>query len=265
MGPDNVPAPMDRSARLSETLPVPVCGVPVHALTLAESVAAAEELIAEGRPHQHMSVNAAKIVRARRDPGLASIIRSCSLVNADGQAVVWAGRMLGRTLPERVTGIDLMLALWESAARRHYRVFLLGAEPDVVRKVAAVATGRGVDVVGHRDGYWREEEEPDVVAAVRAARPDLLFLAVPTPRKEYFLARHLAALNCGLAVGVGGSFDVVAGLRARAPRWMRRAGLEWFFRLLQEPRRLFTRYLVGNTAFVLLVLRDAVARRNPRG
>jgi len=100
-----------------------------------------------------------------------------------------------------------------------------------------------------------------VVAAVRAARPDLLFLAVPTPRKEYFLARHLADLNCGLAVGVGGSFDVVAGIRARAPRWMRKVGLEWSFRLMQEPRRLFVRYLIGNTAFVLLVLRDAVMQR----
>ncbi|MGV9242464.1 WecB/TagA/CpsF family glycosyltransferase [Streptomyces sp. NPDC003710] len=237
----------------------------MHALTLAESVAAAEGLIADGRPHQHVSVNAAKIVRARRDPELARIIRSCSLVNADGQAVVWAGRILGRPLPERVTGIDLMLALWERAARRRYRVFLLGAEPAVVHRVAAIAASRGVDVVGYRDGYWSGGQEPEVVAAVREARPDLLFLAVPTPRKEYFLARHLADLNCGLAVGVGGSFDVVAGLRARAPRWMRGAGLEWAYRLVQEPRRLFARYLVGNTAFVLLVLREALARRTPRG
>ena len=261
MGPDNVPAPMDRSHRLSDTVPVSVCGVPVHALTLAESIAAADELIADGRPHQHVSVNAAKIVRAQRDSELARIIRSCELVNADGQAVVWAGRMLGRPLPERVTGIDFMLALWERAARERYRVFLLGAEPAVVRRVAAIATSRGVDVVGYRDGYWSDEQEPKVVAAVRAARPDLLFLAVPTPRKEYFLARHLTDLNCGLAVGVGGSFDVVAGIRARAPRWMRRVGLEWSFRLMQEPRRLFVRYLIGNTAFVLLVLRDVVMQR----
>lgn len=265
MGPDNVLAPMDRPNRMSETAPVPLCGLPVHALTLAESVAAAEKLIADGRPHQHVSVNAAKVVRARRDPELARIIRSCSLVNADGQAVVWAGRVLGQPLPERVTGIDLMLALWDRAARERYRVFLLGAEPAVVRQVAAIATRRGVDVVGYRDGYWSREQEPEVVAAVREARPDLLFLAVPTPRKEYFLAGHLDDLNCGLAVGVGGSFDVVAGLRARAPRWMRGAGLEWAFRLLQEPRRLFARYLVGNTAFVLLVLREALARRRPRG
>ncbi|MEV0185116.1 WecB/TagA/CpsF family glycosyltransferase [Streptomyces sp. NPDC050625] len=195
---------------------------------------------------------------------MAHIIRSCSLVNADGQAVVWAGRVLGHPLPERVTGMDLMLALWDRAARERYRVFLLGAEPAVVRQVAAIATRRGVDVVGHRDGHWSWDQEPEVVAAVREARPDLLFLAVPTPRKEYFLARHLADLNCGLAVDVGGSFDVVAGLRARAPRWMRGAGLEWAFRLRQEPRRLSARYLVGNTAFVLLVIGEALARRNPR-
>ncbi|MFJ8360426.1 WecB/TagA/CpsF family glycosyltransferase [Streptomyces sp. NPDC093984] len=245
--------------------PVYICGVPVHVLTLAQSIAVAEELIAEGRPHQHVSVNAAKIVRAQRDHELAGIIRSCSLTNADGQAVVWAGRILGRRLPERVAGIDFMLGLWERAAHERYRVFLLGAEPAVVCRVAAIAASRGVDVVGYRHGYWGQEQEPDVVAAVREARPDILFLAVPTPRKEYFLARNLAELNCRLAVGVGGAFDVVAGIRARAPRWMRRAGLEWFFRLMQEPRRLLARYVVGNTAFVLLVLREAVGRRNARG
>ncbi|MER5535785.1 WecB/TagA/CpsF family glycosyltransferase [Streptomyces mirabilis] len=189
---------------------------------------------------------------AHDDADLARIIRSCSLVNADGQAVVWASRLLRRLVPERVAGIDFMLALWRSAARNGYRVYLLGAEAAVAEETACIATGQGVEVVGHRDGYWDERKEPQVVAGVREARPDILFLAVPSPRKEYFLARRQKELGCALVVGVGGSFDVVAGLRSRAPRWMQRTGLEWFHRLAQEPRRMFLRYAVGNTRFVAL-------------
>ncbi|MFF7977824.1 WecB/TagA/CpsF family glycosyltransferase [Streptomyces sp. NPDC007901] len=234
--------------------PVTVCGLPVHPLTLAESVAFAEALIEDGGPHQHVVLNAAKVVQAHRDAELARIIRSCSLVNADGQSVVWASRILRRPVPERVAGIDFMQAMWHSAARHGYRVYLLGAERQVVEETARIAVAQGVEVVGYRDGYWDETQEQEVVAGVRAAGPDLLFLAVPSPRKEYFLAQRLKALGCPLVVGVGGSFDVVAGVRSRAPRWMRRSGLEWFHRMVQEPRRMFLRYTVGNLRFVALVL-----------
>ncbi|MDX3754475.1 MULTISPECIES: WecB/TagA/CpsF family glycosyltransferase [Streptomyces] len=250
-----MPRPHDEEAatkRICPSRPAMVCGLPVHPLTLEESVASAEALIADGGPHQHVVLNAAKIVQAHDDPELARIIRSCSLVNADGQAVVWASRLLKTPVPERVAGIDFILALWRSAARNGYRVYLLGAEAAVVEETARIATGQGVEVVGHRDGYWDERKEPQVVAGVREARPDILFLAVPSPRKEYFLARRQKELGCALVVGVGGSFDVVAGLRSRAPRWMQRTGLEWFHRMAQEPRRMFLRYAVGNTRFVAL-------------
>ena len=238
--------------RIRPSRPAMVCGLPVHPLTLKESVASAEALIADGGPHQHVVLNAAKIVQAHDNPELARIIRSCSLINADGQSVVWAGRLLGSPLPERVAGIDFMLALWRSAARKGYRVYLLGAEPGVVEATARIAASQGVEVVGYQDGYWDETQESHVVAAVREARPDILFLAVPSPGKEYFLARRQKDLGCALMVGVGGSFDVVAGVRSRAPRWLQRAGLEWFHRLIQEPRRMFLRYAVGNTRFVAL-------------
>ncbi|MET8416184.1 WecB/TagA/CpsF family glycosyltransferase [Streptomyces sp. NPDC005134] len=136
--------------------------------------------------------------------------------------------------------------------RRRRRVYLLGAEPRVVEETPRIVAGQGVEVVGHRDGYWDETQEPQVVAAVREARPDILFLAVPSPRKEYFLARRQKDLGCALVVGVGGAFDVVAGLRSRAPRWMQRASLERSHRLIQEPHRMFLRYAVGNTRFVAL-------------
>jgi len=244
--------------------PVEVCGLPVHPLTLAESVVAAEDLVRTGGPHQHVVLNAAKIVQAREDPALEQIIRGCALVNADGQSVVWASRILGEPLPERVAGIDFMLALWDSAARNGYRTYLLGAEDDVVKAVAAKATSRGVSVVGYRNGYWGADDEDGVVDAIRATAADLLFLAIPSPRKEEFLSRHLDRLGVALVVGVGGSFDVVAGLRRRAPVWMQHAGLEWLFRLAQEPRRMFRRYLVGNAKFMAIVFSELVHRRAPR-
>jgi N-acetylglucosaminyldiphosphoundecaprenol N-acetyl-beta-D-mannosaminyltransferase len=244
-------------------LPVTVCGLPVHPLTLDQSVSAAEKLIEDGGPHQHVVLNAAKVVKAHDNPELAQIIRSCSLINADGQSVVWAGRLLGSALPERVTGMDFMLALWRSAARKGYRVYLLGAQAEVVEKTARIAADQGVKIAGYQDGYWDETQEDQVVAAVREARPDVLFLAVPSPRKEYFLARRKKELGCALVVGVGGSFDVVAGVHSRAPLWMRRAGLEWFHRLVQEPRRMFLRYAVGNTRFVILTAAYR-ARRSSR-
>lgn len=247
---------MTTSAPLPD--PIDVCGLPVHPLTLDQSVRAVERLINSGGRHQHVVVNAGKLVQAQDDEALARVIRDCSMINADGQSIVWASRVLGRPLPERVAGIDLMHALLESAARNGYRVFLLGATEHVVRSVSDVCRRQGVNVVGHRDGYWCPDEEAAVVRQVRESRPHLLFLGIPSPRKEFFLAEHLHELGVNVAFGVGGSFDVVAGLRKRAPRWLQRVGLEWAFRFVQEPRRMFRRYLVGNSRFVWLVVRAAL-------
>jgi N-acetylglucosaminyldiphosphoundecaprenol N-acetyl-beta-D-mannosaminyltransferase len=252
---DNGIAPDGRSSRRGR-----ICGIPVDALTMEESVVAACALIRTGRPHQHVAINAAKVVAARHDPRLRQIIESCAIANADGQSVVWASRLLGSGVPERVTGIDFMLRMWEVAAEHGFRVYLLGAKPETVRTTAAVARARGVDVVGARDGYWTPDEEASVVADVAATRPDLLFVGLPTPRKEEFLHRQLHALAAGLAVGVGGSFDVVAGVVSRAPLWMQRSGLEWLHRMVQEPRRLLGRYVLGNVEFVFLVAREAGRR-----
>jgi N-acetylglucosaminyldiphosphoundecaprenol N-acetyl-beta-D-mannosaminyltransferase len=240
---------------------VEILGLPVHPLTMAESLDFAEELIWSGGYHQHVVLNAAKLVQAHRDPNLARIIRECTMINADGQSVVWAGRLLGRYVPERVAGIDFMTGLLDRAARAGYRVYLLGAEASVVSAVAELAEHRGVQVVGYRDGYWRADEEPAVVRQVAAAKPDLLFLAIPSPRKEFFLSAHLDALRVPLAVGVGGAFDVVVGRRRRAPRWVQSIGMEWSFRLLQEPRRMYKRYLVGNTRFIALLAREVIHAR----
>jgi len=239
-----------------------VFGVPLHPLTMAETVDRVEALITAGGPHQHVVLNAAKIVQLADDPDLRRIVADCSLVNADGQSIVWAARLLGVRVPERVTGIDLMDELLARAAARGWSVYFLGAKDEVVQRLVEVERFRhpGLKVAGWRNGYWKADEEADVVAAVAQTRPTLLFVAMPTPRKEYFLARHLDALGATFAMGVGGSFDVFAGETKRAPRWMQRSGLEWAYRLRQEPRRMFRRYLVGNSRFLLLTLAELVRR-----
>lgn len=246
---------------------IQICGVSVDVLTMDQSVDVACEIIEAGQPSQHVAINAAKVIAARDDPSLREIIEGCAINNADGQSVVWASRLLGGRadrLPERVTGIDFMQRMWSRAADRGYRVYLLGAKPETVRRAADVARGEGVTIVGTHSGFWNAEDEAAVVEEVAAAQPDLLFVGLPTPRKERFLAEHLQALGVPLAVGVGGSFDVVAGEVSRAPGWMQRSGLEWLHRMRQEPRRMFKRYVVGNLAFVSVVARAWARERSER-
>ena len=241
-------------------------GVAVDPLTMDQTVRAVQAFVRCGLPHQHVCLNAAKVVELDRSPELAAAISACDLVNVDGQAVVWASRVLDAEVPERVAGVDLFTRLLAEAAEHDQAVFLLGARQDVVDAVRqrAEAEHPGIRIVGARSGYWRDEEEADVVAEVAASGADLLFLAIPSPRKELFLGEYGVALGVAFRMGVGGSFDVYAGLTKRAPRWMQRAGLEWSYRLLQEPRRMFKRYLFGNSAFVLLTLRSRMsAKRNP--
>ncbi|MCU1602729.1 MAG: glycosyltransferase [Frankiales bacterium] len=233
-------------------------GVAVDPMTMDQTIGAVHRFIRCGLPHQHVCLNAAKVVELDRSPELAAAISACDLVNVDGQAVVWASKVLRAPVPERVAGVDLFTRLLAEAAVHGHRVFLLGARQDVVDAVRERAEREhpGLQVVGARSGYWTDAEEADVVAEVAAARADLLFLAIPSPRKELFLGEYGVALGVPFRMGVGGSFDVYAGITKRAPRWMQRTGLEWSYRLLQEPRRMFKRYLFGNSAFVLLTLRS---------
>ena len=214
-------------------------------------------------PHQHVVVNVDKLVKASRDPGLQRIINDCALVNADGMPVVWAARLLGKPLKERVAGIDLFEALMRRAGERGWRVFLLGAREEVVRAVAELYTRRDPVLVlaGYRNGYWSgDEEEAAVAEQVRASRADLLFVAISSPKKEQFLGKYQAHMRVPFAMGVGGSFDVVIGKVKRAPRWMQKSGLEWFYRFLQEPRRMFGRYFIEDMAFIGLFIREALKR-----
>jgi N-acetylglucosaminyldiphosphoundecaprenol N-acetyl-beta-D-mannosaminyltransferase len=221
-----------------------------------------EGRIASRKPCQHVAINAAKLVRLQHDRQLRHIVRACELVTADGQAVVWAARVLGNPLPERVTGIDLMNGVLRRAGDRGYRVYVLGARPEVLERAVGVMKEAhpALELVGSHHGYFGADEESEVVEEIRQASPDVLFVALETPAKELFLARHRDRLRIPFVMGVGGAVDILGGVRRRAPVWLQRLGLEWAFRLAQDPRRLAARYVVGNTRFTWLVVRE-LARR----
>lgn len=235
-------------------------GIPVAAVTLAEALDRVDAAIASRERLQIGVVNAAKVVNMRRDPLLRDDVLSSDIILADGMAVVWAARLLRRPLPERVAGIDLMHGMLRRGSARGYRVYCLGATDEVLRKAVdrIAADYPGVVVVGWHDGYFSKDEEEAVANGVAAARPDILLVAMTSPKKEKFLARHSARLGVPVCHGVGGSFDVLAGKVDRAPLVWQRLGLEWLYRVKQEPRRLWRRYLVTNTLFCDMVLAELV-------
>ncbi|HYI38576.1 MAG TPA: WecB/TagA/CpsF family glycosyltransferase [Thermoleophilaceae bacterium] len=233
---------------------------------MAQTVDRCEQLIRAGGVAQHVAINAAKVVAMQDDPELRDIVGACELVSADGQSIVWASRLLGDPLPTRVAGIDLMDELLALAAARGYGVYVLGARDDVLQTALARIRERhpGLRIAGARDGYFSDEEGEAVADAIRAAAPDILFVAMSSPRKEYWLSRYGRRIDVPFVMGVGGSVDVIAGVTRRAPVVLQRLGLEWAYRLAQEPRRLFRRYLVTNARFAVLVVRHGI-RRRPAG
>lgn len=232
-----------------------ILGCPIDRLGMVDTLEEIERAIAIGRYTQHMSINAAKLVAMHDDPKLYDIIDRCGLVSADGQSVVWASRLLGDPLPERVAGIDLMEELLKLAEQRGYRVYFLGARSEVLELALQRLRDRypRLQVAGARDGYFADDESAEVCEAIRASNADLLFVAMSSPRKEYFLGEYGPKLRAPFVMGVGGSIDVIAGVTRRAPASWQRLGLEWLYRLLQEPRRMFRRYAITNTRFIALV------------
>jgi N-acetylglucosaminyldiphosphoundecaprenol N-acetyl-beta-D-mannosaminyltransferase len=238
-------------------------GCPVDALTMEEAVRWCDDCIAAGGFGQHMALNTAKLVAVQRDDGLRSAVNESALVTADGQGVVWAARLLGHPVPERVTGIDLMERLLALARDHGYRVYIVGARAEVLEQALAVIRARhpGLVVAG-RDGYFTDAEAPAVCEQIRRAHAQLLFVAMSSPRKELFLREYGRDLDVPFAMGVGGAVDVLAGRTRRAPLLWQRAGLEWFYRLLQEPRRMLPRYAACNARFAVMLMR---ALMHPRG
>jgi N-acetylglucosaminyldiphosphoundecaprenol N-acetyl-beta-D-mannosaminyltransferase len=244
-----------------------VLGCSLDRVNLEEALLYCDSVIRTRGFAQHMAINAAKLVAMQDDAALRASVDQCELITADGQSMVWASQLLGDPLPCRVAGIDLMQALLARAAERGYRVYLLGATAEVLRRsIARMHEDHpALSIAGWQDGYYADEDEPAVAARIAAAHPQILFVAMSSPRKEYFLASHRRAIDVPFVMGVGGALDVYAGLVRRAPVPIQRMGLEWLFRLVQEPRRLLGRYARTNARFVALLVRELVRLRLREG
>jgi len=266
------PAPITTSAPAGPSLqperagaPFPVrrlFGVPIAAATMADAVALCRQAVARRQKLLIGVVNAAKIVGMRRDPLLRDSVLSADVVFADGMAVVWAARLCRKPLPERIAGIDLFEHLLAMAAEDGRSVYLLGARQDVLDALVERVRQRhpGLRIAGTRNGYFDDADSSVIADAINATGADLLFLGMSSPKKEIFLASQSPRLTPFVCHGVGGSFDVLAGKVRRAPRFWQRIGMEWFYRFLQEPRRMWRRYLVTNTVFIYLTFREFLRR-----
>jgi N-acetylglucosaminyldiphosphoundecaprenol N-acetyl-beta-D-mannosaminyltransferase len=240
-------------------------GVTVHAVTQERALEICADAVRGDDLLRIGVLNAAKVVKLRRRPDLREALLACDLMLADGMAVVWASRLLGRPLPERVAGIDLFTNLLEAAGERGESVYILGAKQEVLDRVLEVIheSYPRLRVAGARDGYFSNEDEPAIAEAIREAGADYLFLGMTTPKKEQFIERWGTMMGVKVCHGVGGSLDVMAGKVKRAPDRWQKLGLEWLYRVCQEPRRLWKRYLVTNTLFLGLVIRELVAKSPP--
>ena len=237
-----------------------ILGCSIDSLDMDQTIARIEQYIKESKPRQHVVVNVAKIVEMRNDPYLREIVSSCDLINADGMPIVWASKILGQPLPERVAGVDLFQNLVKLCAKKGYRPFFFGAREWVVKKVVEEFKQRypNLAVAGYRNGYYTDEEEPEIAEIIRDSTADMLFVGFSSPKKEEFLKKWMPAMHVPFCMGVGGSFDIIAGRTKRAPLWMQNSGLEWCYRIYQEPRRMWKRYAKTNPVFVWMVVKEYV-------
>ncbi|MHC5251460.1 WecB/TagA/CpsF family glycosyltransferase [Listeria kieliensis] len=243
---------------------IKLLGSVLDVLSMEETLERVEELIEARKPSQHVVINASKINLMAENKMLQAIVNKSPLVNADGQSVVWAARLLGYDVRERVTGIDLFENLVALAAEKGWRVYYFGATEEVVQEVVRAHQEKypALEVAGFRNGYFEDMESFEIASEIKERQADIVFIAFSSPKKEIWVNAYKELMQAPFVMGVGGSFDVIAGKTKRAPKWMQKTGLEWFYRFIQEPRRMFKRYLIGNCRFLTHVFRE---KRNQRG
>jgi N-acetylglucosaminyldiphosphoundecaprenol N-acetyl-beta-D-mannosaminyltransferase len=234
---------------------VNIVGVGVMPLDLAQAVDTLDKWREEGRRDYVCCVSVHGLVTAQRDPAIRDAINRCGLATEDGMPLVWWSRRSGFKSAHRVCGSDLLDAMCALAVKRGHRHYFYGGSPAVVEKLVSRLTQRhpGLNIVGHHSPPFRpltEEEDAADVAAINATNPDFVWIGLGMPKQEKWMVSHLGRINATALLGVGAAFDFHAGLKARAPAWMQRSGLEWLFRLASEPRRLARRYLIDNSIFL---------------
>lgn len=242
--------------------PVEVLGVPVVRMTTPEAVAAVES-VALGEPPGFVAyVNAHTLNLASKDPGFRDLLRSASLVLNDGAGLSVAGRLYGRPFPENLNGSDFNPEIARLAARHGWSLFLLGARPGVADRAAErlKAAIPGLEIAGTSDGFFARSDDRRVAEQVQESGADVVMVAMGNPSQEEWLAANLVTTGARLGVGVGAFFDFTAGEVPRSPRWMNRLGIEWIYRLIQEPRRMWRRYILGNPAFLIRIVAERIKR-----
>lgn len=239
-------------------------GVPIDNLNMSETIEKIDSAVVNNKQIHHSVINAGKFVKMQNDKFLMQSVISSDIINADGMGIVWASKSLGCKIKERVTGIDLMESLIELANKKEYSCFFLGAKQKVVEKlVGNLTTKYNKNIVaGFRNGYFDEKDEKNIISQILKSNAKFLFVGITSPKKEIFLHKYKKELNkINLIMGVGGSFDVLSGVVKRAPKLIQFIGLEWFYRLIQEPKRMWKRYLIGNIQFLFLILKARIRKQ----
>ena len=234
-------------------------GINIYPITLEESLRKVETFVSSGKYHYQISLNAAKFVEAQKDSKLLTIINEADILNADGTPIKLITQIICKKRTSRLGGLDYMDGL--AAMHPEYKYYFLGSTDESVSKtVNYYKTNYNLNIVGWRNGYFGKQNVKEVIDEINQKGTDILFIALGTPAKEYFLYDNKDILECKFAVGVGGAFNIVAGFQKRAPESIQKIGFEWLYRLLQEPKRMWKRYLIGNFLFLFLVLKQVVKK-----
>ena len=237
---------------------VDIIGIPLDNISMSETLNRIDKAIVFNKQIHHCVINAGKVVKIRSDKKLQESVINSDIINADGMSIVWAARLLGHEIKERVAGIDLMDNLVGLAHEKKYKCFFLGAKEQVVKKIVDHYSEKYSNqvIAGYRNGYFENDQEKIIIDQIIKSRANLLFVAMTSPKKEIFLNKYKIELkSVNLIMGVGGSFDVISGKVKRAPLFMQKIGLEWFYRFIQEPRRMWRRYLIGNLIFIIIIFK----------
>lgn len=249
--------------RLGNNPRITILNTQIDVLNVEETISLVDKYIKTKTPLHLMGVNADKINEVNQSEKMRKIVNSCGIINPDGASVILASKYLKKPLPERVAGVDLMQKLVALSEKKRYSIYLLGAKQAVVEETSAVLQKKypSLKICGIHDGYFKESDWPTISGDIKEKKPDLVFVGITSPTKEYLIEYLQNEGNDAVFMGVGGSFDVISGNIPRAPIWMQRANLEWLFRVIQEPRRLFKRYFVGNWKFIAAIIKEKHQRK----
>ena len=233
-------------------------GIPLDIFTLEHTLNKIDQSISQKKQLKHVVVNVAKLVYARQNSFLKSSILKSDIVNIDGFGIIFGLRLFGYHGIGRVTGIDLFFRLISLASKKGYPIFLLGAKDEVLdlTKKNLLKNYPNLNISGSNNGYFTKNEEESIVQKINKSKAKILFVAISSPKKELFLEKWKSHLNANLLMGVGGTFDIVSGKKNRAPLWMQNIGLEWFYRMMQEPRRMTKRYIYTNIFYMILLFKE---------